>query len=247
MNTPLNILVVDDSANHRRAAEILLAGHNLTVVGTYDEAQKLLTPQCDYDKARTILPNLLEEAGLAGYDAATVSDEVKNQVGKLREKSYEDATTYPNFDVVLLDLMMPASSQAQGGEGMQYVGVEMPVGTFLILLAMNAGITKIGMVTDTNHHHHPASAALDPINRSVITVGDTKIFATNYPESCYFDEVTGESVSYEFRQSDEGKEKYPEVGKYTGEYTGLFSGKGWHAMLAVLLKEETQEPAQRGV
>jgi len=128
---------------------------------------------------------------------------------------------------------------------MQYVGVEMPVGTFLILLAMNAGITKIGMVTDTNHHHHPASAALDPINRSVITVGDTKIFATNYSESCYFDEATGETLSYEFRQSDEGKEKYRNLGD--GKYENAFSGKGWHAMLAVLLKEETQEPVQRGV
>ena len=32
MNTNLNILVVDDSANHRRSAELLLKGHTLTIL-----------------------------------------------------------------------------------------------------------------------------------------------------------------------------------------------------------------------
>ena len=209
--TKLNILVVDDESNHRRSAEALLNGHNLIVVGSYDDAKELLTPKVDYD-----LAHKLKEQGLSTSEA------------------YEKATTRPNFDAVLTDLMMPASRSAQGSEGMSLVGKQMPVGTFLILLALAAGVKNVAMVTDMNHHNHPASAALDPINRTVIKVGETRIFATNYPGSKSFDEVTGEHLSYEFLNSEEGKAKYPEVEKY-GPRKGVFSGKGRDTILENLL------------
>jgi CheY-like chemotaxis protein len=242
MKTNLNILVVDDGANHRRSAELLLKGHTLTIVGTYDDAQKALTIQMDYEKENKLKPDLLENAGLSRTFNPYREDKDASDADK---KKYEDvskaaraaATTRPNFDVVLLDLLMPASRQAQGDEGAPFVGKEMPLGTFLILLALSAGVKNIGMVTDKNHHNHPASAALDPINRKVITVGETKIFATNYPASKRFDEKTGELISYEYLRSDEGKKKYPEGG-YDGDdriYTGTWVGKGWDSILNTLL------------
>ena len=214
----LSILVVDDEKNHRRSAEILLKGHNLLVVGSYDEAKDLLAPKVDYDLAS----KLNKDQGLPWGDA------------------YKKATTYPSFDVVLTDLMMPASRSAQGPEGLAFVGKQMPVGTFLILLALAAGVKNIAMVTDMNHHNHPASAALDPISGSVITVGETKIFATNNARLGHFDEATGESLSYDFLNSEEGKEKYPEVEKY-GPRKGVFSGKGWDTILETLLAGKSEE------
>lgn len=243
----LNILVVDDSKNHRRAAESLLKNHNLTVVGSYDEGLEALTSHTDYEKAKTFLPDLLGQSGLSrsfnpyqGEKDASEADKQKYHAAY--KKSHELATTHPNFDIVLLDLMMPASRAAQGSKGIQFVGKEMPIGTFLILLALNAGVKNIGMVTDMSHHDHPASAALDPINRQVINIGETKIFATNNVGSRYFDTETGEILTYKFLQSEEGKAKYPEVtGNSDCRYTGVFSGKGWDTILKNLLRGKFEQ------
>jgi CheY-like chemotaxis protein len=243
-NENLNILVVDDEPMHRRSAEILLKGHRLTIVSSYDEAKETLTSHTDYKKEQELQPGLLEKAGLSRdfnpYQGnKDASDADKGKYHDACKAAREAATTHPNFDVVLVDLMMAASRSAQGGEGMQYVGKQMPVGTFLILLALHAGVKNIGMVTDMNHHHHPASAALDPINRSVIKVGETKIFATNYAGSRTFDEKTGEVITYEYLQSAEGKAKYPADSNY--QHKGTFSGKGWNSILKTLLEGKDEE------
>lgn len=245
MNTNLNILVVDDSVNHRRSAELLLKGHTLTIVGSYDEAQKALTIQMDYEKENKLIPDLLEKAGLSRSfnpyrENKDASDDDKKKYEEVCKVARATATTYPNFDVVLVDLLMPASRQAQGDVGAPFVGKEMPLGTFLILLALNAGVKNIGMVTDKNHHNHPASAALDPINRKVITVGETKIFATNYSASKRFDEATGEIISYKYLSSDEGKNKYPQgsYGEDGYNHAGTWVGKGWDSILNTLLAGE---------
>jgi len=48
-----------------------------------------------------------------------------------------------------------------GGEGLDLVGQEMPLGATIALLAICAGVKNVAVVTDKNHHYHPASAALD--------------------------------------------------------------------------------------
>jgi hypothetical protein len=111
----MKILIFDDSVTNRNAAQAQLKDHDLTIVGTYDEAEKIL----------------------------------------------DGPTT---FDVVLTDLLVPASRRAQGS--MALVGVEMPVGIFIGLLAAVRGRVKYAAVfTDSDHHSHPASACFDAFNK----------------------------------------------------------------------------------
>lgn len=65
------------------------------------------------------------------------------------------------YEVVLVDLMMPASADKLGPKGTQYVGQEMPVGIYLAIFAATKDAKYVGLLTDTNHHDHPASACLD--------------------------------------------------------------------------------------
>ncbi len=133
----LNILVLDDNAAHRASAEHQLAGHNLTVVSSYNEASELL------------------ESNI-------------------------------KFDMALLDLMMPAADMRTLGENAkEFHGKELPMGTILAFQALKAGVKKVAVLTDTNHHNHPASAAFDYLggswnNPSPIRVGDARMFFTNY-------------------------------------------------------------------
>ncbi len=85
----------------------------------------------------------------------------------------------PYWDVVLCDLMMPASGSEQGSEGQKFVGQEMPVGWSLALSAAREGAKFVAVVTDTNHHDHPASAMLDNLNHHVFTIDGAKMLLTN--------------------------------------------------------------------
>ena len=111
----MRILIVDDSAAHRKTAKQQLKTHDLTIVGTYEEAERLL-----------------------------------------KETSLEKN---PKFDAMLTDLMLPGPGGAAGGT--KFVGEEMPIGTLLALIAIFHGVQYIGILTDTNHHDHPASSCLD--------------------------------------------------------------------------------------
>jgi CheY-like chemotaxis protein len=65
------------------------------------------------------------------------------------------------FDVVLTDLMLPATGYEMSYPE-RFIGQEMPFGAMVVLLALKSGVRKIGLITDINHHNHPMSAALDP-------------------------------------------------------------------------------------
>lgn len=106
------------------------------------------------------------------------------------DAALEALSTYKNtfleegeyWDAVLSDLLMPAGANAQGGKGLEYVGVEMAVGWSLALQAAIAGAKYVAVVTDMNHHHHPASAMLDAISREVFIVQGARALFTNYVE-----------------------------------------------------------------
>jgi CheY-like chemotaxis protein len=85
------------------------------------------------------------------------------------------------FDVVLVDLLMPASNHKQGHEGAKFIGQEMPIGIFLALLAAQYGAKYVAVFSDTNHHDHPASACFDSFHKGVSFLP-------------YVDEKTGETI-----------------------------------------------------
>lgn len=219
----MKVLVFDDSKQHQTSALITLKGHELTVVGTYDEAQKALASEFDYKKADEELKKLFGE-----FDPYRATDEEagKKEAYFLAEKTArEKFTTHPDFDAVLTDLMVPASKQAQGSD--RLVGQEMPLGTTIALLAISQGIKKVAVVTDMNHHSHPASAAFDCFRESCCA-GDLKLVCTNHVSLAWLDEKTMEAIDEKFLNTPEGKEKYP--GDWSGR-SGLTRGKNWGQIL----------------
>jgi CheY-like chemotaxis protein len=79
--------------------------------------------------------------------------------------SYEDAARLvekeKSFDVALIDLLMPAEAMMLGGEGLQFLGQPQDVGFSLPMKLALEGVKKIAVLTDMNHHSHPASAIFD--------------------------------------------------------------------------------------
>jgi CheY-like chemotaxis protein len=101
--------------------------------------------------------------------------------------SHEEATKLihgrgndPYWDAVLCDLLMPAGPMAQGGEGLKFVGQEMPVGWALAIGAAVNGAKFVAVATDMNHHHHPASAMLDNLGGEIFTMNGAKAMLTNH-------------------------------------------------------------------
>lgn len=175
----MRILVFDDNETHRAAAHAQLKDHDLTVVGTYDEAQKLLTPQFDYEKASAIL-----KGQFGDFNPYRSDDEAKKaEYFAAKKVANKQATTYPDFDVVLSDLLVPASRQAQGS--MELVGKEMPVGIFIgLLAAVKAHAKYVAVFTDSDHHSHPASACFDVFNEgetqpTAFVVEGSKVLLSN--------------------------------------------------------------------
>jgi len=154
----MKILVFDDSPVNQKSARVQLKDHDLTVVGTYDEASKLLTPSFGHNQ-----PN----------------------------------PWFQKFDVVLTDLMVPASGNNLGRNKHEYEGKEMPLGSIIALLALHVGVKWVALITDTNHHDHPASAALDPFLGGMeepSQVGDARLYCTNYNVNSVFNAETFEQV-----------------------------------------------------
>ena len=139
-----------------------------------------------------------------------------------------------SYDVVLTDLLLPATTDVHG-EGTGMVGQEMPLGTTLAFLALSRGVKYVAVVTDTNHHDHPASAAFDVFHagpsgkNEVFSIGSVRVLCTNHPNDLiYVDERTFEPVAYDSLYSVEGEEKYPQL-------KGLVMAKNWAQILNQLL------------
>jgi CheY-like chemotaxis protein len=162
----MKILVFDDNPVHREAAQAQFTGHDLTIVGTYDEARKLLITAVDHEKSWALRPDILEEMGLdRDYDPNGKGEAANKKFWEADTKAKEQATHHPDFDVVLTDLLVPASKDMLGNEGEQYIGMEMPVGVFIgLLAAVKGGAKHVAVFTDSDHHSHPASACFDAFN-----------------------------------------------------------------------------------
>lgn len=162
----MKVLVIDDNQTHLKSAHQTLTEHDLTVCDNHDEALELL--QIPYDEEEK--ERLLTEA-----KAQEMTHEQWNQAYEHILKE----TRKPYWDVVLSDLLMPAGRNAQGNDGAKYIGQEMPIGWSLALTAAKHGAKYVAVVTDMNHHHHPASAMLDTLNRHIFTIDGARALFTN--------------------------------------------------------------------
>ncbi len=206
MTTKLNILVFDDSAAHRTAAEVTLKDHNLTVVGTYDEAQAALLPVTDFDAIDAKMKELFGDFNPWRATEEEANKKAAYQLAK--NQATKDFTIVPNFDVVLTDLMVPPSGQAQANK-VKYAKEEMPLGTIIALLAIKVGVKRVAVVTDTDHHQHPASAAFDCFRG--VGGDEVKVLctSTNRIGLVNVDKQILEVIDEKYLTTPEGKEKYP--------------------------------------
>ena len=82
-----------------------------------------------------------------------------------------------DFDVALIDLLMPAEATTLGEQArVDHVGREIAIG-FPLLLSLAGSVGKIAVATDTNHHNHPMSAAVDWFgrNQKLVVNGSTAL------------------------------------------------------------------------
>lgn len=156
----MKILVIDDKQIHRQSARQTLVGHQVTIVGTYDEAHELLqVPAAPYH----LVKGELERSGFKwSYAWQEAPEDVVAAARAERKRIARELCPPPLFDAVLCDLHMPASGMTLKPDARaKYEGQEMPVGFALAFRAVLSGAKYVAVVTDINHHDHPASAMLD--------------------------------------------------------------------------------------
>lgn len=116
---------------------------------------------------------------LSGHEVVVV--ETYDQAEEMLKKEVWSGEPNPKcqqFDVVMTDLMVPPSDQNLSNMAKEvHMGKGMPLGTFIAIRAMSVGVKKVAIVTDANHHEHPASAALDDLEG--FAAGDIKLYCTN--------------------------------------------------------------------
>ena len=179
------------------------------------------------------------KAQLNGHDV-TIVDNFDTMVDLIRPE-YKDGVYHPrDWDVVLTDLLVPATRKAQGPAGEQHVGKEMPLGSIIVLIAQSHGVRKIGLLTDLNHHNHPASAALDclaygggkGLKQGVHSTGDGLLFIAQ--DTLWVDAETFLYIG----NGAEVEKKYPYLnGKYM-ERKGAVKSKDWKEALDALLEPQ---------
>lgn len=238
----MKILVFDDNELHCEAARLTLKDHDVTIVGTYDEAQKVLCPRPDFDRRMRLMNQFVREAGLPekfspGNNGVTKGQRRLYYNAERRVKKQLVQESVPNFDVVMTDLMVLPSGQAQADK-LRFANEEMPLGCTIALLALRRGVKNVAVVTDMNHHKHPASAAFDCFGNYGSVAQGIKVVCTNRVEYVILDVKTREIVDQDFMGSDAGKAKYPVLDYRVHKYPhreGLFAGKNWGQVLQQLL------------
>lgn len=216
----MKILVIDDSANHQKSAQQVLGTlHDLTVVGSHDEALELLSLRLDQEKYVA----LVSEYTSQGVDSPSA------------HKKASMESRIPYWDAVLCDLLMPAGREAQGSKGQMYVGKEMSVGWALAITAALQGAKYVAVVTDMGHHDHPASAMLDSMNRTIFVLHGANALFTNYVGMVGIEGTQGTCA----KCSGSGKDGTYGCYRCNGTGTAYAQhGKDWADILAKLLGEK---------
>lgn len=222
----MKILVFDDSQTNRDSALAQLKGHNLTVVGTYDEAQRLLTPIVDTSRVEALV---IEKYGTSDIDHPSVKS-VRSEMNAYRwNEAQRKARVFHDFDIVLVDLLVPASDQQQGCAS-RFSGVEMSVGIFIALLALAHGKAKYAAVfTDSDHHSHPASACFDVFNDNE---------AQPVPFACGSGKLMLSNTRNWMRRYDRQDLSKPLAYGESSKHPDAIKAKDWAAVLGYLLGYE---------
>ena len=236
----MKILVIDDKLVNREAARQTIVGHELTVVDGWDAAMEVM--EVTYDKEA--IKAKLVAAGMApDFDSlrASFGNPKTAEEDKLWEdwwKSYykfENESRLPYWDIVLTDLMMPASSETMGREGMRFVGQEMPIGLAIVLLAAQNGAKYVAVVTAADHHSHPAVAMLDRVlsreGKPALTINGAQVMIGAHDAHPVDGTICAKC-----------KATSPEMAKcWTCDKTGKVLGKHWGKVMAQLLGEEVED------
>lgn len=158
----MRILVIEDKALHHSSAIETLSGHDVTIISSFDEGIGLLTAKIDEEN----VARLLTEAGFPTEpDRKSVPEKDWDKVWKAywnaRQEAQAKSVIPLPFEAVLVDMMMPMSFEKLGPSAVCTRGEQVPYGFVLALKAAERGAKFVAMVTDTNHHNSPMSAALD--------------------------------------------------------------------------------------
>ena len=192
----MKILVIEDKEMHQESARISLAGHELTIVSSFDAAMEIMEPKINEARVK----ELLVEAGFSvdmdfkDRDRGTAYHEAYDRA---REKSI---IPFP-FDVVLTDMMMPMSSKTLAREAFN-PREQVPYGFVIALKAALCGAKFVAMVTDTNHHKGAMSAALDRLGSTYYREGMKPNFVINgakcmFIHTPFLREVLGKAKCYD--------------------------------------------------
>lgn len=89
-----------------------------------------------------------------------------------------------HFDAALIDLLMPAEPTTLGPDARkEFIGREIAIGFPLAIELARLGIPKIAVATDTSHHAHPMSAAVDWFERHTLTINGATVRIMHAPLS----------------------------------------------------------------
>lgn len=172
----MKILVIDDSPVHAQAARDQLGKeHELTVVTSYDQGIKCLEQQYDQEaiKKEFVAQGFAQNV----YGGWQRPDELTWDEFEQKQEEVHKTHELPYWDVVLVDLMMPASTETLNPQA--YTSAEMPYGFPLALLAALRGTKYVAVVTATNHHFHAMSASLDRLSSAYWTGKQRPNFTIN--------------------------------------------------------------------
>ncbi len=99
-------------------------------------------------------------------------------------KSYSDVAEVvrtQQFDVALIDLLMPSEPMTLGTEGLEHLGESFSVGYPLAVFLATKGVKLVAVATDTNHHNHPASAMMDWLSGKVVNMNGSSVMFMHAP------------------------------------------------------------------
>ncbi len=147
----MKILVVDDKQQNRDSALETLKEHEVTVASSFDEAREIVTGDVPMEKVQKALGR--------GRGPITIDDAFRAMRKEMAPKF--------DFEVVLLDLMMPVSGGLSDTvPDARWSKEEAPFGfPLMIEIAKRKGdvVKRIAICSDVNHHKHVMSAALDAL------------------------------------------------------------------------------------